>query len=93
MRAASASPFEGLAERTNWLKEFYTLDTDDFAKTLVEKGISKETIKAWSVDPQVKYPAGSEKEKGSLFDALEDLDLADCVSKAIAISKATPAAA
>jgi len=44
-----------------------------------------ETIKAWSVDPQVPLPGGS---KGSIFDALEDLDVQDCLGKALDISKA-----
>jgi nucleoside diphosphate kinase len=85
---ASASPFEGMAERTNWLKTDYSIETDEFAKILVSKGISADTIKAWSVDPQVKYPAGSEKEKGSLFDAVEDMDLDECVAKLVAINTA-----
>jgi nucleoside diphosphate kinase len=85
---ASASPFEGMAERTNWLKTDYSLETDEFAQILVSKGIPADTIKAWSVDPQVKYPAGSEKEKGSLFDAVEDMDLDACVEKLVAINAA-----
>jgi len=80
---ASASPFEGLAERMNWLR--CEPGDDDFGKALIDAGISSETIKAWSVDPQVVLPDGS---KGSLFDALEDLNAAECLAKAIAISKA-----
>jgi len=85
---ASASPFEGLAERMNWLER--PLADDAFGKMLLDAGIAEATLKAWTVDPRVPMPDGS---TGSLFDALEDLDLADCVSKAVAISKATPAAA
>mmetsp|Transcript_28594 Transcript_28594/g.73355 ORF Transcript_28594/g.73355 Transcript_28594/m.73355 type:complete len:296 (-) Transcript_28594:253-1140(-) len=77
---ASASPFEGLAERTNWLADKYTIETDEFAKALTAEGISAETIKAWSVDPQVKLAKGDEK-KGSLFDQVEDMDFAECVAK------------
>eukprot|EP00604_Paraphysomonas_vestita_P001088 CAMPEP_0174818326 /NCGR_PEP_ID=MMETSP1107-20130205/988_1 /TAXON_ID=36770 /ORGANISM="Paraphysomonas vestita, Strain GFlagA" /LENGTH=125 /DNA_ID=CAMNT_0016030019 /DNA_START=428 /DNA_END=802 /DNA_ORIENTATION=- len=49
---ASASPFEALAERTNWLKA--NVETDPFGKKLLDAGISKSTIEQWSVDPQVK---------------------------------------
>eukprot|EP01126_Amoeba_proteus_P005019 TRINITY_DN11656_c1_g1_i3.p1 TRINITY_DN11656_c1_g1~~TRINITY_DN11656_c1_g1_i3.p1 ORF type:complete len:149 (-),score=34.71 TRINITY_DN11656_c1_g1_i3:37-483(-) len=69
---ASASPFEGLAERSNWLGK--KVENDAFGQALIKVGISVDTIKAWSVDPQVK--------KRSLFDALEDLDYADCITKA-----------
>jgi hypothetical protein len=59
---------------------------------LLEKGIPEATIKAWSSDPQVKYDAETAKdtgkEKGSIFDALEDLDFGACVDKCVAISSA-----
>ena len=65
---ASASPFEGLAERMNWLGA---------DARLIKAGVSASTIKAWSVDPQVKGK--------SLFDQLEDLDSAACVAKAASL--------
>jgi len=71
---ASASPFEGLAEKTNWLKR--TVEGDTFGKAILSKGIPLATIQAWSVDPRVELPGGG---KGSLFDALEDLDSGDCL--------------
>lgn len=74
---ASASPFEALAERNNWLK--VPVEEDSFGQKLLESGISKETIQKWSVDPQVKGK--------SLFDSLEDLDSDDCVAKAVELSK------
>lgn len=74
---ASASPFEALSERANWLKA--DISGDSFGKRLLASGISKETIEAWSVDPQVKG--------GSLFDALEDLDSDACVAKAVELNK------
>lgn len=49
---ASASPFEGLAERMNWLQ--VAPENDPFGRKLIEAGVSVETIKQWSVDPQVK---------------------------------------
>ena len=48
-------------------------------------GVSAETIKAWSIDPVVPYEDGS---KGSVFDALEDLDAGPCLAKCKALSAA-----
>ena len=73
---ASASPFEGLAEKSNWLKR--SLTDDAFGKALLDAGLSKETIVEWSVDPQVIQPGGG---KGSVFDALEDMDAEACLAK------------
>lgn len=74
---ASASPFEALAERANWLQ--VDVKDDSFGQQLIKSGISEKTIKHWSVDPQVKG--------GSLFDALEDLDSDECVAKAKELNK------
>jgi len=81
---ASASPFEGLAERMNWLQA--PMAEDSFGKKLIAAGLAEDMIKAWTVDPQVTLP-GDEGKKGSLFDALEDLDHDACLAKAIEISK------
>lgn len=78
---ASASPFEGLAEKMNWLG--YSISDDAFGKALLDAGLSEETIKAWSVDPRVSLPGG---EKGSVFDALEDMDVEDCLSKLVELN-------
>jgi len=75
---ASASPFEGVAERLNWLG--VQCKQDSYCKSLLRAGIKDETIKAWSVDPQVKIDASGKK--GSLFDQLEDLDAQACINKA-----------
>ena len=77
---ASASPFEGMAERMNWLQ--VPASEDPFAKALLEAGLSEETIKAWSVDPRVKVDG----EMSSIFDALEDMDAGPCLDKLKAIS-------
>jgi len=81
---ASASPFEGLAERTNWLGDEYTIGEgdkqDSFAKALIAEGLDVDTIKAWTVDPQVLLVKGEDK-KGSVFDQLEDKDSAECIAK------------
>jgi hypothetical protein len=65
---ASASPFEALAERMNWLKA--DMATDPFGAALLDAGIPAKTITAWSVDPQTNFgPTGI---KQSLFDTFED---------------------
>jgi hypothetical protein len=73
---ASASPFEALAERLNWMG--VTLEDDAFGKAMLGSGIPKDTIMAWTKDPQVSF----ESKKSSLFDLLEDLDYDDCLKKA-----------
>lgn len=78
---ASASPFEGLAEKINWLRQSVT--DDAFGKTLLAAGLSKETIAAWSVDPQINQPGGA---KGSVFDALEDMDVEACLAKLVELN-------
>jgi nucleoside diphosphate kinase len=80
---ASASPFEGLAERNNWVKA--VIADDDFGKKMINAGISEETIKKWSVDPQVKYNADGKM--GSLFDAVEDMDCDECLAKLVELNK------
>ena len=87
---ASASPFEGLAERINWLAT--PIAEDPFGRALLDAGVSAETIKKWSSDPQVKYDQATAKEtgkpKGSIFDALEDMDMQACLEKCVAIGAA-----
>jgi len=79
---ASASPFEGLAEKCNWLGA--NVETDPFGKALLSAGLSKKTIADWSVDPRVNLPGG---EKGSVFDALEDMDVDACLAKLVELNK------
>ncbi len=79
---ASASPFEGLAEKCNWLGA--NVETDSFGKALLGAGLSKKTIAEWSVDPRVTLPGG---DKGSVFDALEDMDVEECLSKLVELNK------
>ena len=78
---ASASPFEGLAEKMNWLG--YSITEDAFGKALLDAGLSEETIKEWSVDPRVALPGG---DKGSVFDALEDMDVDDCLKTLVELN-------
>ena len=72
---ASASPFEALAERMNWLGA--DCASDPFGAVLLAAGIDEALIKKWSVDPQVKLPDGG---MGSLFDAVEDMDTEECMA-------------
>lgn len=76
---ASASPFEALAERMNWLG--IELEDDSYGRAMIGAGIRPEVITAWTVDPQVQCdPEGT---MGSCFDALEDMQASDCLDKAI----------
>jgi len=79
---ASASPFEAMAERVNWLEA--KLSDDAFGAALIKAGIPEATINAWSVDPQVPFstgPDGQPAGRFSLFDLLEDMDSEPCVAK------------
>lgn len=79
---ASASPFEGLAEKLNWAKK--SIREDPFGQALLSAGLTVETIQAWSIDPQINLP---NNEFGSIFDALEDLDVSDCLTKLITLNE------
>jgi hypothetical protein len=79
---ASASPFEGLAEKINWLGK--SIESESFGKALLDAGLSQETIKEWSVDPRITMQDGSQ---GSVFDALEDMDAEDCLAKLKALNE------
>jgi len=81
---ASASPFEAMAERANWLGA--DISKDVYGKTMLAAGLPMSTIVQWTQDPQVPLADGS---KGSLFDALEDTNAAACLetSKRIASRK------
>mmetsp|Transcript_376 Transcript_376/g.843 ORF Transcript_376/g.843 Transcript_376/m.843 type:complete len:434 (+) Transcript_376:80-1381(+) len=72
---ASASPFEALAERANWLS--VPVESDFYGKAMMALGIPKKTILEWGQDPAVSY----EGKKQSLFDLLEDLDSSSCLKK------------
>jgi nucleoside diphosphate kinase len=73
---ASASPFEALCERLNWVGA--KLESDPFGAALLAAGIPKETILAWTKDPQVSVNG----KNASLFDTLEDLSVSACLAKA-----------
>jgi len=74
---ASASPFEGMAERLNWVGT--QLQEDAFGQAMLAAGISEKWITAGCVDPQVALDADGTM--GSLFDSVEDMDSNDCLAK------------
>jgi len=80
---ASASPFEALAERMNWLGA--SVEEDTFGKGLLAAGIPKETIQAWTQDPQVLVQGAAKP--GSLFDYLEDKNSMTCLADALKVEK------
>ena len=79
---ASASPFEALAERANWLG--MPLETDRYGRAMLASGVPLATIQAWCDDPAVPF----EGKKQSLFDLLEDLDSRECLKKSAAVNAA-----
>ena len=76
------SCFDCNLDISNWLGA--SADTDAFGKALIGSGLSKLTIADWSVDPRVTLPGG---QKGSVFDALEDMDVDDCLAKLVEMNK------
>merc|ERR1711939_111294 len=80
---ASASPFEGLAERNNWME--CAFKNDVYGQALLEAGLSSSLLKAWSVDPQVTID--DKGKKGSLFDAVECLDSEECTAKLVELGE------
>jgi hypothetical protein len=51
---------------------------DSFGANLIEAGVKVDTIRAWSVDPQVKGK--------SIFDQLEDMNAEECIKKSVELS-------
>jgi len=82
---ASASPFEAFAERNNWMG--VPVGKDKFGRSMLRDGVPMKTIKSWSVDPQVNIEAGK---KGSIFDALEDMNADACLAKVVELAKLNP---
>jgi len=78
---ASASPFEAMAERNNWLGA--SLMRDYFGKAMMAVGVPPAMLKAWCDDPPVNF----EGKKQSIFDLVEDLDGTDLLKKAAKIAK------
>jgi nucleoside diphosphate kinase len=97
---ASASPFEAMCERLNWLS--VPLEEDSYAQAMLAAGIPKDTVEAWTKDPQVDRAVINviqkkdevsghiqifeECVKGSIFDALEDKNSSDCLAKCMSVA-------
>jgi len=77
---ASASPFEGMCERMNWVGA--SADEDPFFQALLKAGVPKDTIMSWTKDPQVAWEGG----KASLFDLFEDINATESLEKATKIA-------
>jgi len=83
---ASASPFEALAERNNWLGK--SVEEDSYGKGLMAAGVPLATIGKWSGDCQVAVEGETKDGKTmSVFDSLEDLDADTILVKVSKISK------
>jgi len=83
---ASASPFEALAERNNWLGK--NVEEDSYGKGLIAAGVPLATISKWSGDAQVSVEGETKDGQSmSVFDALEDLDADTILTKVSKISK------
>jgi nucleoside diphosphate kinase len=76
---ASASPFEAMCERANWLER--DMEGDPFSKALAEAGVPLATQLQWVQDPQVPF----EGKNQSLFDLLEDMDAWELLGRAAAV--------
>jgi len=85
---ASASPFEALAECTNWLES--GISSEPFGQRMLAAGITKDTIKKWSVDPQVKFAKDGKEGKFSLFDLVEDMDSTECLDELVKVANFCP---
>jgi len=68
----------------NWLEK--SISDEAFGAALMRNGFDDATIKEWSVDARVEG-AGEDGAKGSIFDALEDMNAPDCLTKCIGIKK------
>lgn len=77
---ASASPFEAMAERINWLG--VTMEDDSFGRAMLAKGLPKAKIEEWAGDAQVSVEGETKAGKTmSVFDALEDMDADTSLAK------------
>jgi hypothetical protein len=80
---ASASPFEALSERMNWLR-LKSAAEDPFGRELIAAlselpaggEVAEEAINRWRSDPPSKWVAET-----GLFDHLEDLDASDSLGQ------------
>jgi len=77
---ASASPFEALCERMNWLQ--VDPADDEYGQEFLKWAIPEANLlDAWKNDPQVRYGKPDAVIKKSLFDSVEDMDSDVCMAK------------
>jgi len=81
---ASASPLEGLAEKTNWLRK--NIADEAFGKALLSSGVPLETIEAWRLDPGAIVAQGDSTKK-SIWDFVEDMDADECLASLLLVDK------
>jgi len=79
---ASASPFESLAERINWLGG--AISEDAFGSALLQRGMDEARVKEWFNDPRVTQE--NKTEQKSIYDSVEDLDVEDCLEKVLLLN-------
>jgi nucleoside diphosphate kinase len=77
---ASASPFEALSEKNNWLG--VPLTKDFFGRGMLASGVPLPMLQSWCSDPQVSFDGKMQ----SLFDLLEDLNAPACLDKSAKIA-------
>lgn len=80
----SASPWEGLVERVNWLQRRGWRD-DAYGAALLEAGLPRSLLDAWSKDPRIRLD-GEGDSVGSVFDALEEFDATECLEEMVRLS-------
>jgi len=71
----SASPFEALVERNNWLG--VDIAADPFGAALLKAGLTLEQLLEYRRDPQVTFGG----KKAGLFDSLEDVNSDECIQR------------
>lgn len=79
---ASASAFEAMVERVNWLG--ISFEDDPFGRELVRRRVPAEILESWSLDPVVSY----EGREASVFDLFENLGCLESIELATALLKA-----
>lgn len=74
---ASASPFEALSEKMNWVG--VDAKKDEFGQAVL-RVLDENTLTKWSRDPQIRYGVAGTKLTKSCFDLLEDTDASYCLA-------------
>ncbi len=85
---ASASPFEGLAEKVNWANK--SIRNDPFGSALLSRGLPESLLLKWMDDPTITFPPSTvdgdgSRKTGSLFDDVEDMDSSSCMRRLVEI--------